>query len=208
MQSKPHQLPSDEANDSGLWRPQPGRFTSDELMEAMVEAACAGPACSHDRPNVLWKIDRLVSGEPDSQFGLTGLNSFTPTDVLGMVAIEAGFDPDPRRRDGDVPIDPWRVLAACNQAGKRLADASARRERSLDIVVSISRQRKACATGALRCLATTSLSSSWWPATSSTSWDTKGKEVGPPSGSELLRHFKWRGEPAISLPNACSVEPV
>jgi len=132
MQSKPHPLSADEAGglgDSGLWRPQPGRFSPDELADAMVRARCAGPACSHDRPNVLWKIDRLVSGEPDSQFGLTGLNSFTPTDVLGMVAIEAGFDPDPRRRDGDVPIDPWRVLAACNQAGKRLAEASARRER-------------------------------------------------------------------------------
>src|SRR2546427_10719229 len=93
-------------------------------MEAMVEAACAGPSCSHDRPNVLWKIDRLVSGDPDAQFGLTGLNSFTPTDVLGMVAIEAGFDPDPRRRRGEVPIDPWRVLAACDQAGKRAAEAA------------------------------------------------------------------------------------
>jgi hypothetical protein len=98
-------------------------------MEAMVEAACAGPACSHDRPNVLWKIDRLVSGDPDAQFGLTGLNSFTPTAVLGMMAIEAGFDPDQRRRRGEVPIDPWRVLAACDQAGKRLAEAAARGER-------------------------------------------------------------------------------
>ena len=94
MQSKPHPLPPDEAEDRGVWRPQPGRFTSDELMEAMVDAACAGPACSHDRPNVLWKIDRLVSGDPDAQFGLTGLNSFTPTAVLGMVAIEAELPAD------------------------------------------------------------------------------------------------------------------
>ncbi len=132
MQSKPHPLSADEAGglgDSGLWRPQPGRFSPDELADAMVRARCAGPACSHDRPNVLWKIDRLVSGEPDSQFGLTGLNSFTPTDVLGMVAIEAGFDPDPHKRDGDVPIDPWRVLSACDQAGRRLAQAAARAER-------------------------------------------------------------------------------
>ena len=129
MQSKSHRLPAEEAGDRGRWRPQPGRFTSDELVEAMVEARCAGPACSHDRPNVLWKIERLVSGDPDAQFGLTALNFFPARDVLGMMAMEAGFSPDPRQRQGEVPIDPRRVLAACDQAGKRLAEASARGER-------------------------------------------------------------------------------
>jgi len=133
MQSKPH-LPTDEAgdpSDPGLWRPQPGRFTADELVDAMLDARCAGPICSHDRPNVLWKIDRLVSGDPDSQFGLSGLTPLNPQHVLGMVAMEAGFNPDPHKRDGEIPIDPWRVLAACEQAGQRLAQAAARRERVL-----------------------------------------------------------------------------
>ena len=132
MQSKPHPLPADEAGrpgDPGLWRPQPGRFSPEELADAMIRGRMAGPACSHDRPNVLWKIDRLVSGDPDSQFGLSGLTPIDPQLVLSMVAMEAGFNPDPFKRDGEVPIDPWRVLAACDQAGRRLAEAAARSER-------------------------------------------------------------------------------
>jgi hypothetical protein len=78
---------------------------------------------------VLWKIKRLVEGDPDAQFGLTGLTSFTGEEVLAMVAGEAGFDPDPSLHRGDVPIDPRRVLAACEAAGERLALAAERGER-------------------------------------------------------------------------------
>jgi hypothetical protein len=127
MQSKAHRQQMHETSD--LWRPQPGRFSQEELAEAMIDARCAGPACSHDRPNVLWKIGKLVEGEPDSQFGLSGLTAFTGEEVLEMVAGEAGFEPEPWRRDGDVPIDPSRVLAACDRAGQRLALAAARGER-------------------------------------------------------------------------------
>jgi hypothetical protein len=129
MQSKAHRQQMHETSAHDLWRPQPGRFSREELAQAMVDARCAGPACSHDRPNVLWKIGKLVDGEPDSQFGLSGLNAFSGEEVLEMVAGEAGFEPEPRRRDGDVPIDPWRVLAACDQAGQRLALAAERGER-------------------------------------------------------------------------------
>lgn len=129
MQSKAHRQPLDETNERDLWRPRPGDFTDDELARAMVHARCAGPACSHDRPNVLWKISKLVDGEPDSQFGLSGLTSFTAEEVLAMVAEEAGFDPEPWRREGDIPIDPDRVVAACHRAGRRLALAAQRGER-------------------------------------------------------------------------------
>jgi len=129
MHSKAHRAGIDEMRESELWSPQPGRFADEELAEAMVEARCAGPACSHDRPNVLWKIRKLVDGEPAAQFGLSGLTSFTADEVLAIVAAEAGFDPDPSLHGGDVPIDPWRVLAACDQAGRRLADAAERGER-------------------------------------------------------------------------------
>jgi histidinol phosphate phosphatase hisN-like protein len=129
MQSKAHRPGVQETSEHDLWQPQPGRFSPQELVDAMLEARCAGPACSHDRPNVLWKIGKLVDGEPDSQFGLSGLTAFTGEDVLEMVAAEAGFEPEPTRRDGEVPIDPWRVLAACDLAGRRLALAAKRRER-------------------------------------------------------------------------------
>jgi Phosphatase len=129
MQSKAHRAEVQETSELSRWRPQPGRFTPEDLVQAMLDARCAGPACSHDRPNVLWKIKRLVEGEPDSQFGLTGLTSFSGEEVLAMVAEEAGFDPDPSLHRGDVPIDPRRVLAACEAAGERLALAAERGER-------------------------------------------------------------------------------
>jgi hypothetical protein len=95
----------------------------------MLDARCAGPACSHDQGNVLWKIRQLVEGDPVSQFGLSGLTSFAEEEVLAMVAAEAGFDPSDWQGQGDVPIDPWRVLAACEEAGRRLAQAAQRAER-------------------------------------------------------------------------------
>jgi hypothetical protein len=72
---------------------------------------------------------RLVEGDPDAQFGLTGLTAVSGSEVLEMMAGEAGFDPDPDRRDGEVPIDPRRVLAACQEVGERLALAAQRGER-------------------------------------------------------------------------------
>jgi histidinol phosphate phosphatase hisN-like protein len=131
MHSKSHGPRVDETapTERALWRPQPGRFSSEELAEAMVEAGYAGPAGSHDRANVQWKIRQLVEGDPVSQFGLSGLTTFTAEEVLAMVAAEAGFDPSGWHGDGEVPIDPWRVLAACEEAGRRLALAAERSQR-------------------------------------------------------------------------------
>jgi Phosphatase len=129
MHSKTHGGRVDETGAPDPWRPQPGHYSSDVLTEAMVEGRLAGPAGTHDRPNVLWKIMRLVEGDPDNQFGLTGLTAFSGQEVLEMMAAEAGFDPDPELRDGEVPIDPHRVLAACREVGERLALAGQRGER-------------------------------------------------------------------------------
>jgi Phosphatase len=114
-----------------LWRPKPGRFSSQELADALVEGGCAGPACSHDRANVLWKIERLVGGDPDAQFGMTGLAMFTEDEVLALMAVEAGFDPSPHIRHGDMPIDPVRVIAACQEVGQRLSWAASHGQRAV-----------------------------------------------------------------------------
>jgi hypothetical protein len=116
------------AADRSLWKSQPGRFSPSELADALVAGRVAGPAGSHDRANVLWKIERLVSGDPDAQLGMTGLGGFTEDEVLAMVAVEAGFDPASWIGHGDVPIDGARVVAACQAVGRRLAHAAARRE--------------------------------------------------------------------------------
>ncbi len=112
---------------SNRWRR--ARYSREELAEALLAGKVAGPTTSHDRHNVRWKIRRLVAEEADLQFGLTGLDQLTEDQVLDLVAAEAGFDPDPLLRDEPVPIDPWRVLASVEAAGRRLAMAAARGER-------------------------------------------------------------------------------
>ena len=113
-----------------MWRPQSGRFSEEELAERLLACGAAGPDCSHDRANVLWKVERMVSGDPDGQFGLSGLTKFSVPEVLAMIGEEAGFDPEIFDDDqGPVPIDPFKVLAACRETGRRLAHAAARRER-------------------------------------------------------------------------------
>jgi Phosphatase len=114
---------------SHMWRPQPGSFSEEELADALLGCAAAGADCSHDRANVSWKVRRMLSGDPDGQFGLSGLTGFAESEVLAMIGEEAGFDPRIfDQGDGPVPIDPYRVLAACRSAGERLAHAARRGE--------------------------------------------------------------------------------
>jgi hypothetical protein len=86
---------------------------------------------SHDRPNVLWKIKRLVQGDPDLQFGLTGVSDLSLEEVLALMAEAAGFDPDPALRHGLIAVNPDQVLDACAEVGRRLAEAGERGERVL-----------------------------------------------------------------------------
>jgi Phosphatase len=108
-----------------------GEFTRPELADALLVGKVAGPVTSHDRRNVRWKIDRLVEGDPDLQFGITGLAGLTAEQVLALVADAAGFDPDPLLLEGPTAIDPWKVLEACEAAGRRLAQAADRGEHVL-----------------------------------------------------------------------------
>ena len=63
-------------------------------------------------------------GDPDLQFGLRDLVGFSAEDVLAMIATEAGFDPQSSVEEGPTPIDPFRVLAACEAVGRRLGAAA------------------------------------------------------------------------------------
>ena len=73
------------------WRP--ARYEPEELADALLRGRIAGTVTSHDRHNVRWKVARLVAGDPDLQFGLTGLigpDGPTAEEVLQMVGGEAG----------------------------------------------------------------------------------------------------------------------
>jgi hypothetical protein len=84
---------------------------------------------SHPLDNVLRHIQQLVDGDPDKQFGLSGLaGALPPGRILDLVGAEAGFEPDHTATHGPVPVDPDHVLDGCEAVGDRLAAACARGE--------------------------------------------------------------------------------
>ena len=122
-------LSSPKRGDPPLWRP--GGFSDQEFADALVRAAIAGPVASHDRANVLWRIGRLVDGDPEEQFGMSALRTFSVREILALIAEETGFDADPTLQIGGVSIEPKRLLHALKEAGARLADSAKRGERVL-----------------------------------------------------------------------------
>ena len=123
MASKAHPAVEPDA-----WIPRP--YDRQTLRDALLYGGAAG-VNSHDRPNVLWKIKRLCDGDPDSQFGLTGVSGLPFVEVLGLVAEAGGIDPDPMVRHGLVTVDPDRVLDAFDEIADRLRLAAERGERVL-----------------------------------------------------------------------------
>jgi hypothetical protein len=118
-----------KSGDPQVWRP--GGFTDQELADALVRAAIAGPVASHDRANVLWRIGRLVDGDPEERFGMSGLGTYSVGEILALIAEETGFDSDPTLHVGGVSIEPTRLLLALKAAGVRFAEAAERGERVL-----------------------------------------------------------------------------
>jgi hypothetical protein len=100
------------------------------MRKALQDSGVAG-VNSHDRPNVLWKIKRLCEGDPDSQFGLSGVSGLRMDEVLRLVSDMSGIDPDPDVHHGMVHIDPDQVLDAFEPVADRLALAAQRGERVL-----------------------------------------------------------------------------
>ena len=94
MHSKAHDERPDPSTPASLRRWVRAAHADDALIQALVEGRVAGPVTSHDRRNVGWKLDRLVRGDPDLQFGLTGLTEVPFDKVVALMADEAGFDPD------------------------------------------------------------------------------------------------------------------
>jgi hypothetical protein len=100
-----------------------------ELAEALVAGRVAGVA-THPLDNVRGNIGMLLEGDPDKQFGLTGLrDGLRFLDVLGLVSAAAGAPIDPDLSYGEVHIEADPILEACGALGERLALAAARGER-------------------------------------------------------------------------------
>lgn len=114
----------------GRWSAR--RYEHDELVAGLLDGRIAGPITSHPMDNVRGNIALLVEGDPDKQFGMSGLaGAMEEDDILAAVGRLAGFDPEAVAPSGPTPIDPERVLDACARAGARLALACERGERIL-----------------------------------------------------------------------------
>jgi len=107
------------------WIPRP--YPREVLLSALLD----GPAgiVVHPLDNVRDHIRKLLDGDPDKQFGISGLRRFTEKEVLELTAASAGFVPDHDAHTGPVEVDPEFVLSECAAIGERLARACDRGER-------------------------------------------------------------------------------
>ena len=109
------------------WRLRP--FPREELLRGLVEGRVAGTA-THPLDNVRGNIAMLMEGDPDKQFGFSGLpGTLSFEDIMDLVSEGAGVPIDPEARYGPVEIAPEPILASCEAMGERLARAAADRER-------------------------------------------------------------------------------
>jgi hypothetical protein len=101
---------------------------SGELARALVVGKVAGTA-THPLDNVLGNIRMLLEGDPDKEFGLTGLqDGFDEEAVLCLVEAGAGVRIDRAARSGPVEIRPEPMLEQLAAMGERLARAAERGE--------------------------------------------------------------------------------
>jgi histidinol phosphate phosphatase hisN-like protein len=111
------------------WTARP--YRREELTRALESGRVAGVA-THPLDNVRGNARLLLEGDPDKQFGLTGLQDGRGVrDVLELVAVAAGALIDPDAEFGEVHIAPEPIVDACEALGRRLATAASMAERVL-----------------------------------------------------------------------------
>jgi Phosphatase len=94
-----------------------------ELERGLLAGTVAGWA-THPLDNVRGNALMLLDGDPDKEFGLTGLQAGMDLDrILGLVETAAGAPLDREARYGPVDIRPGPIVDACLAAGVRLAAA-------------------------------------------------------------------------------------
>ena len=109
----------------------PRPYPREELARALEAGRVAGVA-THPLDNVIGNARLLLEGDPDKQFGLTGLrDGLVLQDVLDLVSAGSGVSIDPTQGLGDVLIAPEPILDACEALGRRLALAAEGGERVL-----------------------------------------------------------------------------
>ncbi|MGH2751437.1 MAG: phosphatase [Actinomycetota bacterium] len=95
--------------------------TLSDAREALVAAGVTGPHQSHTRRNALSKIKAMVAGEDEeARFGLSGLTTYEPREVLGFMAELTGCSDDIDDFTGYDVMDPGKTVDGIVAAAQRL----------------------------------------------------------------------------------------
>jgi hypothetical protein len=97
-----------------------------QARDALVAAGVTGPHKSHSRENVLSKINAILEGEGQDDFGLTGFEKYSASEILGFVAELTGCSPDIAMMDGYDEIDPDLTIAGTLAVARRLQTEATR----------------------------------------------------------------------------------
>jgi hypothetical protein len=102
--------------------------TREELRAHLVASAIAGDVATPREGN-LANFARMSRREPLYLFGLDPAGSWTPAEVLALMAERCGVSPDPAHTFGPDTIDPDRTLDRLDAMADRLRAAAERRDR-------------------------------------------------------------------------------
>jgi hypothetical protein len=107
---------------------EPREYDRLDLASALLQGGVAGVA-THPLDNVRGNIMLLIEGDPDKQFGLSGVpGGFDLDAILSMVERGSGTAIDHDARFGPVDIRPEPILEVCDAFGDRLVTACGRGE--------------------------------------------------------------------------------
>lgn len=90
--------------------------------DSLLAAGITGPHKSHVRAASVGKIDRLIEGDPDATFGLTGIESYSQQEILTFMAVLTGCPGDISDVTCEDRIDPDLTIAGIIAAAERLRD--------------------------------------------------------------------------------------
>ena len=97
-----------------------------DTKAALLAAGITGTHRSHERRSTISKIDKLLAGDPDATFGLSGVEAYTAQEVLSFMAELTGCPAEIANLECDDWIDPDLTMAGIVAAAERLRDAARR----------------------------------------------------------------------------------
>jgi hypothetical protein len=101
-------------------------ITLSQARDALAAAGIVGPHQSHTRQNNISKIHGLIEAPSDEWFGLSGMDSHTPTEVLGWLAELTGCSTDLADVAGCDVMDSVKTVEAIVRAAGRLKEEAER----------------------------------------------------------------------------------